>query len=173
MRAILTASLIAALTATALAGCSSSSSSANSATTSTASDNSAAADNTAASTESDNTADNTASDNTASDNTASGAGAASSDASNPPVYPGAVEGTRPAGVGLKAPPHGVKSYSTSDDFAKVKAWYHDQLKGAMEVSQPGMEKTEAAFLVGQAASGKVVMVQSYQGKTWILIGPPM
>jgi hypothetical protein len=41
------------------------------------------------------------------------------------------------------------------------------------MAQPGMEKTEDAFLVGSGASGMVVMVQSYKGKTWIIIGPPM
>ncbi|HZY95765.1 MAG TPA: hypothetical protein VFE35_01550 [Candidatus Cybelea sp.] len=91
----------------------------------------------------------------------------------PPVYPGAVASARPAGVGLKAPPANAKTYVTSDDFAKVKAWYKAHLKGAQEMAQPGMEKTEDAFLVGSGASGMVVMVQSYKGKTWIIIGPPM
>jgi hypothetical protein len=27
--------------------------------------------------------------------------------------------------------------------------------------------------VGTAGSGMVVMVESYEGKTWIVIGPPM
>ena len=91
----------------------------------------------------------------------------------PPVYPGAVAATRPAGVGFKTPPAGSKTYVTSDDFAKVKAWYKAHLKGAQELAKPGMEKTEDAFLVGQGPSGMVVLVQSYQGKTWIVIGPPM
>lgn len=91
----------------------------------------------------------------------------------PPVYPGAVATARPAGVALKAPPSGSKTYVTSDDFAKVKAWYKGHLKGAPEMAQPGMEKTEDAFLVGQGASGMVVMVQSYNGKTYIVIGRPM
>ena len=90
-----------------------------------------------------------------------------------PVYPGAVASTRPAGVGVKAPPHNAKTYVTSDSFAKVKAWYQQHLKGAPEMARPGMEKTEDAFLVGRGASGAVVMVQSYKGKTWIVIGPPM
>ncbi len=42
----------------------------------------------------------------------------------------------------------------------------------MEAQQPGMEKTEDAFLVGSASSGLVVMVQSFKGKTYIVIGPP-
>ncbi len=90
-----------------------------------------------------------------------------------PVYPGAVAAARPAGVGLKAPPPKAKTYVTSDSFAKVKAWYKAQLKGAQELAQPGMEKTEDAFLIGSAGSGMVVMVQSYHGKTWIIIGPPV
>ncbi|HYL27468.1 MAG TPA: hypothetical protein VEW74_06495 [Candidatus Nitrosotalea sp.] len=91
----------------------------------------------------------------------------------PPVYPGAVATTRPAGVGLKAPPASAKTYVTVDAFAKVKAWYKSHLTGATEMQQPGMEKTEDAFLVGQGASGMVVMVQSHQGKTYIVIGPPV
>jgi hypothetical protein len=92
---------------------------------------------------------------------------------NPPVYPGAVATTRPPGVGMKAPPSGSKTYVSSDSFATVKSWYQAHLKGAPEVAQPGMEKSEDAFLVGQGASGMVVMVQSYEGKTYIVIGPPM
>lgn len=94
-------------------------------------------------------------------------------ASAPPVYPGAVAATRPAGVGMKAPPAQAKTYVTADSFAKVKAWYQEHLKGAQEVQQSGMEKTEDAFLVGNAESGMVVLVQSYKGKTYIVIGPPM
>ena len=93
-------------------------------------------------------------------------------ATTPPVYPGAVATTRPAGVGLKAPPASAKTYVTSDSFATVKAWYKAHLSGAMEAQQPGMEKTEDAFLVGSASSGLVVMVQSFKGKTYIVIGPP-
>jgi hypothetical protein len=90
-----------------------------------------------------------------------------------PVYPGAVPGTRPQGVGLKAPPAQVKAYSTPDAFATVKAWYQSHLKDAAELQQPGMQKTEDAFLVGTGDNGVVVMIQSFKGKTWILIGPPM
>jgi hypothetical protein len=95
------------------------------------------------------------------------------DASAPPVYPGAVSATRPAGVAMKAPPSQAKTYVTADSFAKVKAWYRAHLKGAQEMQQPGMQKTEDAFLVGNAASGMVVLVQSYKGKTYIVIGPPV
>ena len=91
----------------------------------------------------------------------------------PPIYPGAVAAAPPAGVGLKAPPPEAKTYVTPDDFANVKAWYSSQLVGAQQVQQPGMEKTEIAFLVGSASSGTVVFIQRYQGKTWIVIGPPM
>lgn len=94
-------------------------------------------------------------------------------ASAPPVYPGAVATTRPAGVAMKAPPAQAKTYVTADSFTKVKAWYQAHLKGATEAQQPGMEKTEDAFLVGSAANGMVVLVQSYKGKTYIVIGPPM
>jgi hypothetical protein len=94
-------------------------------------------------------------------------------ATPPPVYPGAVATTRPAGVAMKAPPAQSKTYVTPDSFAKVKSWYQAHLKGAPEVQQPGMEKTEDAFLVGTAQSGNVVLVQSYKGKTYIVIGPPM
>ena len=91
-----------------------------------------------------------------------------------PVYPGAVAAAHPAGLGLKkAPPPTAKTYVTSDSFAKVKAWYQQHLKGAPEMAQPGMEKTEDAVLVGHGASGAVVVVQAYKGKTWITIGPPM
>jgi len=94
-------------------------------------------------------------------------------ASAPPVYPGATPTTRPAGVAMKAPPAQAKTYVTADSFAKVKAWYQAHLKGAQQMQQPGMEKTEDAFLVGSAASGMVVLVQSYKGKTYIVIGPPV
>lgn len=90
-----------------------------------------------------------------------------------PVYPGAVPGTRPQGVGLKTPPSQVKAYFTLANFVTVKAWYQAHLKGAPELQQPGMEKTEDAFLVGTAENGVVVMIQSFNGKTWILIGPPV
>ena len=93
--------------------------------------------------------------------------------SPPPVYPGAVAATRPAGVGFKAPPAEAKTYATSDTFPIVKSWYQAHLNGAHEVQQPGMEQTEDAFLVGTATSGTVVLVQSYGGKTYIVIGPPL
>ncbi|MGR4065956.1 MAG: hypothetical protein ACLQPV_10985 [Vulcanimicrobiaceae bacterium] len=91
---------------------------------------------------------------------------------SPPIYPGAVAGTRPAGVGFKNPPPQVKAYYTSDAFATVKAWYKAHLGAAPDISQPGMEKTEDTFLVGSGANAEAVLIQSYQGKTWILIGPP-
>jgi hypothetical protein len=90
-----------------------------------------------------------------------------------PVYPGAVAAARPAGVGLKTPPPSAKTYATSDSFAKVKAWYQAHLRGAQGLQQAGMQKTEYAFLIGSIDSGTVVMIQSYKGKTWIVIGPPV
>jgi len=98
-------------------------------------------------------------------------GTAVAGAVNPPVYPGATAAARPAAVGLKTPPASSKTYATSDDYAKVEAWYRAHLNGAMEVHQPGMEKSQAAFLVGNEANGKVVFLQRYNGKTWIIIGP--
>jgi len=93
-------------------------------------------------------------------------------ATAPPVYPGAVATSRPAGVALKAPPMSSKTYVTRDGFTKVKTWYKAHLRGAQEIAQPGMEKTEDAFLVGSGRSAMVVLVQSYKGKTYIVIGPP-
>ncbi|MGA8574189.1 MAG: hypothetical protein WB609_00685 [Candidatus Cybelea sp.] len=92
---------------------------------------------------------------------------------SPPVYPGAVPGNLPAGVALKAPPPQVKAYVTSANFATVKAWYQAHLMDKTELQQPGMEKTEDAFLVGKGPNAKAVMIRSFKGKTWILIGPPM
>ena len=170
MRAILSTSLLAVLVAVGISACSGSSTTASSAGDQTAA-SSAAADNSAT------TSDNSA----ASDNTAASAAPAESAAAAPaggesgapPVYPGATAGTAPAGVGLKQLPKSVKVYYTSDDFGKVKTWYVAQLKGAQEMQQPGKEKTMDAFLVGQGPSGKVVMIQSLDGKVWIVIGPPM
>ena len=96
---------------------------------------------------------------------------AAADNAAAPIYPGAMPDVRPEGVGFNTPPPQVKVYSTSDDFATVRAWYRAHLKGASEVVQPGMEKTEDAFLVGQGESAVVVLVQSFKGRTWILIGP--
>lgn len=158
MRAPLTALLIAILTLTVSACAKSSNSSAS------------AADQTAA--PATTAADNTAPSDTAAASTPAGTPGTSAESGTPPVYPGAVLGARPAGVGFKAPPTRVKTYSTPDDFATVKAWYRVHLKGAPEMAQPGMEKTEDAFLVGHAATATVVLIQSFKGKTWILIGPP-
>ena len=92
----------------------------------------------------------------------------------PPVYPGAVAATRPAGVGIKSATCAqAKTYATTDSFATAKSWYQAHLKRAQELQQPGMEKTEDAFLGGAAQLGMVVLVQSYQDKAWIVIGPPM
>lgn len=90
-----------------------------------------------------------------------------------PVYPGAVAAVRPAQVGIEAPPPQAKTYVTPDSFTTVKAWYRARLNGAQEVQQPGMETSEDAFLVGTAESGTVVLIQRYNDKTWIVIGPPV
>ncbi|HVR47941.1 MAG TPA: hypothetical protein VMT95_15025 [Candidatus Binatia bacterium] len=54
----------------------------------------------------------------------------------------------------------------------MKTWYQAQLKGAPEMAQPGKEKTMDAFLVGHGPGGLVLMIQSLNGKTWIVIAPP-
>ncbi len=162
MRATLTMLLLALLAAVSISACAKSSSSTSSTTDQTAASTTAPSDNTS-------TMSPTSSDDTA----VSEPEGATGSSGTPPVYPGATPGVRPEGVGMKAPPPQVKAYSTSDDFATVKAWYQAHLKGSSEMAQPGMEKTEDAFLVGKGASGMVVMIQSFKGKTWILIGPPM
>jgi hypothetical protein len=91
----------------------------------------------------------------------------------PPVYPGAVAAARPEGVGFKKPPPQAKTYVTSDDFAKVKAWYKTHLSGALEMQKEGMAATEDAFLVGHGASAMAVLIQKYEGKTYIIIGPAL
>jgi len=88
------------------------------------------------------------------------------------MYPGAEAGANPGGLGMKSLPPSARVYSTSDDFAKVKTWYQAQLKGAPEMAQPGKEKTMDAFLVGHGPGGLVLMIQSLNGKTWIVIAPP-
>ncbi len=99
-------------------------------------------------------------------------GAASAASTAPPVYPDAVPGNLPKGVALKTPPPQVKAFVTSASFATVKAWYQAHLADKTEMQQPGMEKTEDAFLIGEGAHALVVMIRSFQGRTWILIGPP-
>jgi hypothetical protein len=37
---------------------------------------------------------------------------------------------------------------------------------------PNHDKTKDVFLVGQGATGQVVMLQSVGGQTWVIIGPP-
>ena len=85
----------------------------------------------------------------------------------PPVYPGAVESKRPDGVADSASPI-AKAYTTTDDFAKVRAWYRNALTDANEM---GDTATEASFLMPGGKSGMVVTVQASGGKTWIVIGP--
>jgi len=91
----------------------------------------------------------------------------------PPVYPGAVAAARPTGVGFEKPPPQAKTYVTSDDFSKVKAWYKAHLSGAQEMQKAGMEATEDAFLVGRGSAAMAILIQKYQGKTYIVIGPAL
>lgn len=100
-----------------------------------------------------------------------GAVGAAAASSTLPVYPGAMPGALPNGVAFKEPPSQVKAYSTSDSFTAVKAWYRAHLNGAPEMHQTGMEQSEDAFLIGHGASAQVIMIRSFKGKTWILIGP--
>ncbi|MBV9148591.1 MAG: hypothetical protein JO024_01900 [Candidatus Eremiobacteraeota bacterium] len=99
--------------------------------------------------------------------------AASSASGAPPLYPGAAPAHALASLGEKALPVTAKVYTTSDGFAKVKAWYKSKLNGAPEMSQPGKEATQDAFLLGHAKTAMVVLIQSVNGKTWIAIARPM
>jgi len=99
--------------------------------------------------------------------------AASSASGAPPLYPGAAPAHAPASLGEKALPVTAKVYTTSDGFAKVKAWYKSKLNGAPEMSQPGKEATQDAFLLRHAKTAMVVLIQSVNGKTWIAIARPM
>jgi len=153
MRRTLPLALLAIVASIAISACSNSSNAAN-ATDQNAATSSAAADNTAT----DNTA---ATDNAAPGDTTAAA----------PVYPGATMGPRPKGVADGAPPT-VKAYVTPDGMATVQTWYKAHLKGASEMGAPNNDKTKDVFLVGQGATGQVVMLQSVGGKTWVIIGPP-
>jgi hypothetical protein len=152
MRPIVSTSLLAILAAISISACSSSSNAANN-TADQSTTSSAAADN---STSSDNSA---TSDNSAAAPAADAAGSV-------PLYPGAVVDSLPAKAG--PPPPGGKSYSTADAPAKVQAWYTANVKNAV---LKGSTPTGAMFLIGDAKTGTVVMVQSDSGKTWILTGP--
>ena len=99
--------------------------------------------------------------------------AASGGSGAPPLYPGATPAHAPAGLGEKALPVTAKVYTTSDGFAKVKAWYKSKLNGAPEMSQPGKEATQDAFLLRHAKTAMVVLIQSVNGKTWIAIARPL
>jgi hypothetical protein len=147
MRPIVSTSLMAILAAISISACSSSSNASNnvadSSTTSAAADNSMS---------SDNSADNSA--------------AAPAAATDVPLYPGAVADSLPAKAGT--PPPGGKAYSTADAPAKVQAWYTANVKNAV---LKGSTPTGSMFLIGDAKTGTVVMVQADSGKTWILTGP--
>jgi hypothetical protein len=124
------------------------------------------------STSSNNSADQAAAASASSaDNISSPAPAAPATAgAAPPVYPGAAQSAKPKGVADGAPPE-AKAYSTTDDLAKVRAWYKVALRGAPELGAPDNDKTTDAFIVGRGKAGMVVILQSAGGKTWIIIGP--
>jgi hypothetical protein len=87
----------------------------------------------------------------------------------PPVYPGATLSTKPEMVAASSSPH-AKAYVTVDGLAKVIAWYKSALPGADEMNDPN-DKTTDVFMIAGGKSGTVVVVQAYEGKTWIVIGP--
>jgi hypothetical protein len=166
MRRTLPVTLLAIIATIAISACSNSSNAAANSTDQNAATSSAASDNTAT----DNTATTgnaAATDNTAASMAPADAGAAAA----APVYPGAAMGPRPKGVADGAPPT-VKAYLTPDGMATVRTWYKVHLKGASEMGAPNNDKTKDVFLVGQGATGQVVMLQSVGGKTWVIIGPP-
>jgi hypothetical protein len=99
--------------------------------------------------------------------------AAASAGGGPPVYPGATPAVAPAELGLKPLPKSAKVYATADGFTKVRAWYRIQLKGSPELAQPGKEDSMDTFLLGSGPSAMALMVRSLQGKTWIVIAPPI
>ncbi len=164
MRRTLPLALLAAIAAIGISACSNSSNAAANATDQNAATSSAAADNTAT--------DNTATGNAAaSDNSAASTAPADAGAAAAPVYPGAAMEPRPKGVADGAPST-VKAYLTPDGMVTVRTWYKAHLKGASEMGAPDNDKNKDVFLVGQGATGQVVMLQSVGGKTWVIIGPP-
>jgi hypothetical protein len=94
---------------------------------------------------------------------------AASDAAAPPVYPGATLSKKPELVAASSSPH-AKAYVSSDGLAKVIAWYKSALPNANEMSDPN-DKTTDVFMIPGGKTGMVVVVQTYGGKTWIVIGP--
>lgn len=96
---------------------------------------------------------------------------AGSAAGAPPVYPGATAAARPKDVINGAPPD-AKAYVTSDSFAKVRAWYKANLKGAPELGAPDHKKGMDVFLFGDGKTGMIIMLQDAGAKTWVVIGPP-
>lgn len=77
---------------------------------------------------------------------------------------------RPKGVADGAPTT-VKAYVTPDGMTVVRTWYKAHLPGASELGAPDNAKDKDVFLVGQGATGRVVMLQTAGGKTWVVIGP--
>jgi hypothetical protein len=94
-------------------------------------------------------------------------------AAAPPVFPGAKPAAAPAGLGEKPLPKSARVYVTDAEFATVRAWYRNALKGVSEIAQPGKENTMDAFLLGSGPSARVLMIQRLDGKTWIAIAPPV
>ena len=153
MRTTFLHSVVAVLTAVSICGCSNSKS-----TTSSA-------DQTATSTETTAASTAPAASPSAAQQPASGSAI--------PIYPNNTSvSSNPGNLGVGKLPASAKIYSTPDDFAKVKAWYQGQLKGAPEMAQPGKEKTMDTFLVGHGPNAMAVMIQSMSGETWIVIAPP-
>jgi hypothetical protein len=95
--------------------------------------------------------------------------AAAEDGAGPPVYPGATLGKKPEMVAASSSPH-AKAYVTRDGLAKVIAWYKSALPNADEMNDPN-DKTTDVFMVPGGKTGMVVVIEAYEGKTWMVIGP--
>lgn len=137
-------------------------SNASNASTNAADATAAAAANAADATSAASSVDSTATSTAAATN-------APADGNAPPVYPGAMLSKKPELVAASSSPH-AKAYVSPDDLAKVIAWYKAQLPNADEMSDPN-DKTTDVFMMPDHKSGMVVVVQAYEGKTWIVIGP--
>ena len=85
-----------------------------------------------------------------------------------PVYPGAKLSAKPEMVAASSSPH-AKAYVSPDGLAKVIAWYKSALPDAHEMSDPNDKTTDVFMIPGKA--GMVVVVEAYEGRTWIVIGP--
>lgn len=157
MKVSITAAFLALVLGTSLAACSSSSSS----STSTSTDNSAssaAADNSGST---DNSASSGATDNSAS-SSADSSGSSATGLNGVGVYPGAVPGSAPTGMGT--PPPDAKVFTTGDDVKKVEAWYTANSKAKTVMSDP---KMGTIMLVGDPKTGTAVLILNKDGKTYI------